>query len=102
MTSQSPTAVGSIAEVATPEAPRYLQQLCKHFGHKLPVTFDERSGRITFSIGECRLHADEATIRLSLSAPDAHRMGELQDVVARHLLRFAFRDPPKIEWRGAA
>ena len=100
MTSPSPTAVQSVAEVAIPEASRYLQQLCKHFQHKLPATFDERSGRIEFSIGNCRLDADEGTLRLSLSTPDARRMGELQDVVARHLLRFAFRDPPKIEWRG--
>jgi hypothetical protein len=100
MTSPSPTAVQSVAEVATPEASRYLQQLCKHFQHKLSATFDERSGRIEFSIGDCRLDA-EGTLKLSLSTPDARRMGELQDVVARHLLRFAFRDPPKIEWRGA-
>ena len=101
MTSQSPATVQSVAEVAVPDAPRYLQQLCKHFQHKLPVTFDERSGRIAFSIGDCRLDADEGTLTLSLSTPDTPQMGELQDVVARHLLRFSFRDPPKIEWRGA-
>jgi hypothetical protein len=96
MTSQSPAAVRSVAEVATPDASRYLQQLFKHFGHKRPVTFDERSGRIAFSIGEYRLDADETTLRLSLSTPDAHQMEELKDVVARHQLRFAFRDPPTI------
>jgi hypothetical protein len=104
MTSQSPAAVQSVAEVATPDASRYLQQLCKHFGHKLPVTFDEQSGRIEFSIGECRLDADEdeGVLTLSLSTPSVHQLEELQDVVARHLLRFAFRDPPQIEWRDAA
>jgi hypothetical protein len=36
----------SLAEVATPRAERYLQQLCKHFGHKVAVTFDPRSGKV--------------------------------------------------------
>jgi hypothetical protein len=102
MTSQSTLTVQSIAEVATPDASRYLQQLCKHFRHKLPVTFDEWSGQIEFSIGQCRLDADDEVLKLSLSTPSADQMGELQEVVVRHLLRFAFRDPPKIGWRDAA
>lgn len=101
MTDMSPPTVRSIAEAATPEASRYLQQLCKHFQHKRPATFDERSGHIDFPIGECRLSATDDVLTISLSAPDDARMAELQDVVARHLLRFAFRDPPKIEWRAA-
>jgi len=28
-------------------------------------------------------------------------LAQVQDVVARHLLRFAFREPPTIEWHGA-
>jgi uncharacterized protein len=98
MTGQSP-AIQSFAEAATPEASRYLQQLCKHFQHKRPVTFDERSGHIDFPIGSCRLSATDGTLTISLSTADDARMAQLKDVVARHLLRFAFRDPPKIEWR---
>ena len=47
----------SQARIATPLASRYLQQLCKHFAHKLPVEFDPQRGRIEFSIGLCRLEA---------------------------------------------
>jgi len=101
MTDQSP-AVHSFAEATTPEASRYLQQLCKHFQHKRPVTFDERSGYIDFPAGNCRLSATADMLTISLAAPDDARMTELQDVVARHLLRFAFRDPPNIEWRAGA
>ena len=38
----------SHAEIPTASASRYLQQLCKHFAHKLPVTFDPAEGRIGF------------------------------------------------------
>lgn len=92
-------AVRRAAVVTTQNASRYLQQLCKHFQHKLPVAFDPHAGRIEFASGECRLEADGARLQLSLSAPEAEAMERLQDVVARHLLRFAFREELKIEWR---
>jgi hypothetical protein len=88
-----------VAEAATPNASRYLQQLCKHFAHKRPVTFDERSGRIMFDMGECRLIADDGVLNLSLSSSDDAQMAQLQDVVARHLVRFAFREELKIDWQ---
>jgi len=51
-------------------------------------------------IGDCRLDATEGVLRISLSATDDTQMEQLRDVAARHLLRFAFRAPPTIEWRG--
>jgi hypothetical protein len=91
----------STAEFATPQASRYLQQLCKHFEHKLPVTFDATSGRIAFSSGVCELTAAEGVLRLACTAPEAEKLPQLQDVVARHLIRFAFREDVRIAWRPA-
>jgi hypothetical protein len=91
----------SVADVATANASRYLQQLCKHFQHKCPVSFDPQSGQIEFSSGVCRLAATDGVLRLSLSSTDAARMAQLQDVVARHLLRFAFREDTHVDWRSA-
>lgn len=92
-------AVRSVADVATASASRYLQQLCKHFAHRLPVTFDETAGAIDFPIGTCRLAAGEGALRLTLAAADEAGMAQLQDVVARHLVRFAFREELRIDWR---
>jgi hypothetical protein len=39
-------------------------------------------------------------LKLSLATAEAGQMAALQDVVACHLLRFAFRNPPNIEWRN--
>ncbi len=36
-----------------------------------------------------------------ITAPDAAHLAQLQDVVARHLLRFAFREEMKIDWHAA-
>lgn len=89
----------SHAEVATASASRYLQQLCKHFGHKVEASFDEEAGIVRFSIGDCRLLAQREALRLALDAPDGEALLQLQDVVASHLVRFAFREPLVVEWR---
>ena len=91
--------VHSLAEVATPRARQYLAQLCKHFQHKLPVTWDDSEGHIAFSMGDCRLEAQDNALTLSLASPDDAELKRLQDVVARHLLRFAFRESLEVQWR---
>ena len=91
--------VRSIAEVVTPVPARYLAQLCKHFQHKLDVVFDNQSGHIVFPLGDCRLTARDGTLTLSAEAADEDKLAKLQDVVARHLLRFAFREEMQIDWR---
>ena len=88
----------SHAEIPTASASRSLQQLCKHFAHKLPVTFDPAEGRIGFSIGDVDLHAGEAGLRIDLTSPDAERLEQLKDVVVRHLVRFAFREELTVAW----
>jgi len=93
--------VSGVAEVATPQASRYLQQLCKHFAHKLPVTHDAASGRIDFAMGVCELAAEEGALRLTCTSPDAGQLARLEDVVARHLVRFAFREEMSIDWKPA-
>lgn len=94
-------ATRSTAAIPTEHASRYLQQLCKHFAHKLPVSFDPAAGSIGFDIGECRLQAEGGTLRLEAEAPDEARLARLKEVIASHLLRFAFREELTIDWRDA-
>jgi hypothetical protein len=87
------------AKVPTEKASRYLQQLSKHFAHKLPVTFDEHKGSIGFSIGECALTADGETLTITATSPAEADMEQLKDIIVRHLVRFAFREELKVEWQ---
>ena len=91
----------STTAIPTEHASKYLQQLCKHFAHRLAVTFDEHAGSITFSIGECRLKTEDGTLRIDLTAPNAEDMEQLKDVVIRHLVRFAFREELSPTWQDA-
>jgi hypothetical protein len=91
----------SIARIATDRAGNYLQQLCKHFAHKRPVEYSPDKGEIRFEIGTCRLEAKEGILTLRAEAADGTGLAQLQEVVDRHLLRFAFREPPAIAWQAA-
>ena len=42
----SSAALTSTASIATVEPARIILRLCKHWGHKWPVQYDEQHGRI--------------------------------------------------------
>jgi hypothetical protein len=87
------------ATIETRNARRYLAQFCKHFAHKLPVDIapDNAMGAVGFGAGACILHADDGKLDLALEAQD-DAMANLQDVVVRHLARFAFREHLVFNW----
>lgn len=98
MSEQTIQPITSRCTISTEYASKYLQQLCKHFAHKRPTTFNERTGQISFSAGECRLQANEAELLITVEATDAEHLPQLEDVVARHLVRFAFREELQFVW----
>jgi hypothetical protein len=89
------------ADVPTAEASKYLQQLCKHFAHKLPTQFDEHAGSLDFPSGRATLKAESGLLTMKVEAKDEDALKSLEDVVARHLERFAFREKLEIVWTEA-
>ncbi len=103
-TTDMSTAHRATARVATGTPGRYIAQLCRHFAHKVPAEYDPPGfeatrGHITFpDMGVCALRAAPEALELELSAKDEETLHRLQDVVARHLERFAWREPPTVAW----
>ncbi len=94
----------SVARVPTHSGSRYLQQLAKHWSHKMTVTFSEEEGVITFP-NESRLEmrASDDTLDLLLRVPAGEDSARMRDVVASHLDRFAFREAPlTFDWEERA
>ncbi|MEQ9688707.1 MAG: DUF2218 domain-containing protein [Bauldia litoralis] len=89
------------ATITTDRASIYLQQLCKHFGHKVPVDFTPEAGRIELPFGTCTLRADGDTLSLDVTG-GAGDLDRLEKVIGDHLTRFAFREKPEIKWRSTA
>ena len=54
----------SIAQVTTDTPQRLITRLCKHWGHKFPVQFDDRQGQIELSIEQ-----DEVVVKATEKSP---------------------------------
>ena len=83
----------------TASASRYLQQLCKHWSHKAQAEFTPEAGSVQFDSGnrlEMTAHPDALT--LIVTVPDDGDLAHFQDVVDKHLIRFAFREDLTITW----
>jgi hypothetical protein len=91
----------SVARVPTRSASRYLGQLCKHWGHKMAVSFSAEEGTIDFPNGSrLQMRADSDTLDVVLSVPEGEDMTRMREVVSSHLDRFAFREAPlTFDWR---
>ncbi len=92
----------SVATVPTENGWKYLQQLCKHWSHKLDVELGEKTGTVRFAEATATMSADEAGLTVAIEAASDEVLERMKGVVASHLDRFAFREAPlPFEWRAA-
>ena len=102
----------SHAEIQTPRASRYLQQLCKHWAHNMAVEYDAERGKVTFprdargadwpGDGVFTMVARPETLECRIEASAPGQLEALKGAVARHLDRFAFREAPlTFDWVDA-
>lgn len=92
------------ARIATTSASKYLQQVCKHWEHNLPVTFDTTHGQITFARDArgadwpadaiVTLDADDDILVCTINASAEGQRDGLKGALERHIDRFAFREVP--------
>ncbi|MNT60197.1 hypothetical protein D3C72_1977600 [compost metagenome] len=92
----------TIAIVATENGLKYLQQLCKHWAHKLDVELGDRSGTVRFPDAVATMSADDTALTVAIEAGSAETLERMRGVVASHLDRFAFREAPlPFDWKAA-
>ncbi|MGW7380677.1 DUF2218 domain-containing protein [Streptomyces sp. NPDC054794] len=87
------------AHVVTDRPARYLKQLVSHMGHKAGTTLTpDGRGTITVAAGTCNLTASPDRLELTATAVDAESLARVQDVITRHLVRFATQEELVVEW----
>lgn len=86
------------AKIPTALASRYLQQLCKHFAHKIAVRYDADAGEALFPWGRCTMTAADGILTLHCEAADAEALARVKAVVDDHLVRFAWKEGLKPDW----
>jgi hypothetical protein len=92
----------SHARLNTDQAARYMTQLARHWAHEYDVALDATSARIPLPLGRCILLAEPDGLNVTVEAPVMESLIRLEDVVAGHLLRLAFREPvDRLGWTRA-
>jgi hypothetical protein len=89
--------------VPTANGGRYLQQLCKHWQHKLKVTMkgEDEAEIEMFSGDTVDLKAMSDALNVSIRSSNADTIDVTRTVVEDHLNRFAFREAPlDFRWSG--
>ena len=90
----------STARYPTPNASKYVQQLAKHFAHKIEVRAQADSAAFEVEAGSVRLRAEDGAFVAQVEAEGAKGIINLRYVIDKHLVIFAFRDGfTGLEWR---
>jgi len=88
------------ASVPTANAAKYIQQLCKHWSHRLEVDLSDRKGVVKFPAAIVKLDAGDALL-VTIEGEESEEVERMKGVVASHLDRFAFREAPlRFDWLG--
>ena len=89
---------------ATASADRYVQQLIKHWSHKMACVYADGVGVVPFSdVARATLTARADGVTIDLVAPTPEDDQRLREVIERHIDRFAFREAPlTYRWEPAA
>lgn len=89
----------AISTLETDRASRYLQAMCKHFAHKVPVSYDAAQGMADMPFGLLRMRASGDELRFEIEAADDPALARMKYVVEAHIVRFAFREKlQKLDW----
>ncbi|MHA7777325.1 DUF2218 domain-containing protein [Roseibium sp. M-1] len=82
----------------TASASKYLQQLCKHFAHKVPAEWDTETGEVSFPFGHCRMEASPVHLSIRCEADEEQKIARMKLVIDDHLERFAWKEKLKLTW----
>ena len=78
----------------TASGSKYLQQLCKHWGHKFEVEYSQKMGRVSFPSVVATMEASADALLVAIETDNPQSVEQLKEIVANHLDRFAFREAP--------
>ena len=87
------------ATIETENASKYLQQMCKHFAHKVSVEFTSERARIDLPPGLCVGVANDAELSFFCRSVESKSIKVMQSILGQHLVKFAWREELDIFWQ---
>jgi hypothetical protein len=93
----------SVARVPTEVPDRYVKQIVSHLARKRVTRLaEDGTGIVTFDAGACTLRAEPGVLVLVASGTDEQTLGQVRDVLGRHLERFGAREGLRVTWSTPA
>ena len=99
MSDAAPTPAIATATITTVEPARIILRLCKHWGHKFPVSYDDTQGRVELSNALLLMRAGEGQLIFRIEAPPDADIARLEQVVADHAQRMARGETYTWQWQ---
>lgn len=90
--------LSSRADVVTERPERWAKQLVSHLGHKVAHESTERGDELTIGDGLGIVSVQPGIVVLEAYANEPELLARVEDVLGRHLERFAEKDGLKVTW----
>jgi hypothetical protein len=92
----------STTSVTTENPGRIINRLCKHWGHKFPVSFDTEQGSIELPYGRCSLNSLAGALQIRLEGESGEQWDKFEQVVAAHVQRMSATETFTFDWQRSA
>jgi hypothetical protein len=89
----------STAIVVTDAPARYAKQLLKHLSVKPTIDLIAENHQLVFEYGTATVRPEGDGLLLRAEADDPESLARLEDVLARHLVRFGRRNELTVSWQ---
>lgn len=91
----------AMSSFETERAARYLQAMCRHFAHKVQVSYDAERGTAAMPFGTLNMCARDGALHFEIEADDDFLLARMKHVIFDHIARFAFREKlQNLDWRA--
>ena len=99
LTSEQVNLHTATANVATPNAGRFVKALSNHFNRKATGSYEGNRGQVIFEFGMAVLEAINGEIQMRVSAESEPNFTRIKNVIGGHLERFAQKEALVVVWQ---
>ncbi|MCG8492182.1 MAG: DUF2218 domain-containing protein [Sneathiellales bacterium] len=86
--------------IETEHASKYLNQLCKHFAHKVEVEYDDVKAHVSFIPGPCKMLSKDGLLIVEGQSELDQGLLIIQSIIDQHIKKFAWREELSLDWKN--
>ena len=90
--------ITSTADVLTDRSERFAKQLVTHLGRMVEWVTDDGVWTASIGTASASVAPTDGVLVLTASGATVEEVAQIEDAIARHLHKFAFRHPVEISW----